>query len=134
VLETVADMQLNYWVEKKKTKNYVPGAGGHSKEEQMQEQLRKKFYRNCIDGEWSKCRHPNLLHEIEFWFGIACMSMDFGTPLSVLAFVGPSLLTMFLVKTAIPITEKVMKDKRADYWTEYIQTYPQILPKSFSLF
>lgn len=53
---------------------YVPGPGGHSIEELCQEELRKKFYLTCIEGEWARCRHPNFLHEIEFWFGIALCS------------------------------------------------------------
>lgn len=131
VLEAAADNQLDQWKISKQRYAYVPGPGGHSKEEQEHENLRKKFNKNCIDGEWAKCRHPNLFHELEFWFGIAFCSQDFGMLLSILAFVGPCALLLIMVKVTIPLTDSVMKHKRTEYWAEYTKTFPSLLPKKF---
>jgi len=116
-MEAVADNQLEVWKKEKKNVEYV-SKHAHSEEEQQHEALRKKFYRNCIDGEWKKTRHPNLLHEVEFWFGVALCSIDLGQIESFAAFFGPF------------IPDKVMKDKRP-YWNEYKETIPSFFPKKY---
>lgn len=141
VLEAVSDNQLEEWKKAKKNNEYVKGPGehllagfrGNFKEEEQQEAMRKKFYRNCIDGEWAKCRHPNLLHEVEFWFGVALCSVDLGQMESFLAFLGPLLLYRVMQRLTLPLTDKVMREKRP-YWNEYKEAIPSFFPKNYFKF
>ena len=130
VMEAVADNELEEWKKEKKGVEYVSHPAGDSQKELQREDLRKKFYRNCIDGEWEKTRHPNLLHEAEFWFGVALCSIDLGTIESFAAFFGPFILYRVMVRLTIPITDKVMKAKRP-YWNEYKETIPGFFPKNY---
>jgi len=74
-LEKVADSQLEEWKAAKRL-GIEKKAESNDPAEQKQEALRKKFHRNCIDGLWSLCRHPNLYYELEFWFGLGLSSIS----------------------------------------------------------
>jgi len=66
---------------------------------------------------------------LEFWFGFAIIGLGgLDSFVRVLAFFGPICLFGVMYKLTIPITERVMKPTRAEYWEEYCEKYNKLMP------
>jgi steroid 5-alpha reductase family enzyme len=96
------------------------------------EQLRT-FNRNkspgdiCTVGVWSRCRHPNYLGELSFWWGlwIFALAADPGWWWTV---VGPLAMTAMFVFASIPMMDRRSLERRPGY-EEYMDRVPAMLPR-----
>ena len=129
VMEAIADNQLEAWKE-----NFSKNGAFKVTDEKASahEQEKAKFHRSCIDGLWATCRHPNLFHELEFWFGMGIIGLgDLHSYTRFCALFGPMMLYYVMTKLTIPLTEKTMKPSREDYWVEYTEKYSKIVPSKW---
>jgi len=77
-------------------------------------------------GLWRYTRHPNYFGECLMWWGIYCIALS--DPGNWWAMVSPVLVTLVLLKmTGIPLTEKLIVEKRPGY-REYIENTPAFFP------
>ncbi len=105
VIETLSDIQLNYFIELKK-------AG----------KIKRKF---ADIGLWKYSRHPNYFGEILQWWAIGLIAypVSFG----YLGLIGPLTITYLIVfVSGIPLLEK--KFKKHPEWAEYVARTNKLLP------
>lgn len=83
--------------------------------------------KNCEVGLWYYSRHPNYFFEWLVWvsWGIFSLSAPFG----FVGLVSPLLMYIFLTKfTGIPMTERVILEKRGEVYREYQRTTSAFIP------
>lgn len=83
--------------------------------------------RVCEDGLWSLCRHPRLLGEMLFWWGIALFALSAHATGWWVVF-GPLALSLVLVLYAAPRRDRRELERRPDY-ASYMKRVPAFLPK-----
>jgi steroid 5-alpha reductase family enzyme len=79
-------------------------------------------------GLWSRCRHPNYLGEISFWwglflFGLAGSPRDWWWTLP-----GPLWITIMFVTISIPLIDRRSLARRPGY-AEHMRRVPALLPR-----
>lgn len=79
-------------------------------------------------GLWSRCRHPNYLGEISFWwglylFGLAGRRHDWWWTLP-----GPVWITVMFVTISVPLIDRRSLARRAGY-AEHMKRLPALLPR-----
>ena len=81
----------------------------------------------CTVGVWSRCRHPNYLGELGFWWGlwIFALAADPGWWWTV---VGPAAMTALFVFASIPMMDRRSVERRPGY-AEYRDRVPALLPR-----
>ncbi len=77
-------------------------------------------------GLWAISRHPNYLGEISFWWGLYLFGLAADTAYWW-TIAGPLLITAMFVFISIPMIEKRMLERRADY-AEYRKRVSMLLP------
>jgi len=77
-------------------------------------------------GVWARCRHPNYLGEIAFWWGLFLFGLE-ADPAWWWTMAGPVAITLLFVCYSIPAMEKRLRESRHDY-LEYARKTPLILP------
>jgi steroid 5-alpha reductase family enzyme len=80
-------------------------------------------------GLWNRSRHPNYLGEIILWWGLAVSAYALSG--SLLAFIGPAVLTAVIAGVSIPLTEAHLQRNRPDY-AGYMRDVPRLLPTVFT--
>jgi steroid 5-alpha reductase family enzyme len=131
VMEAIADNELEAW-KANFSKNGAFKLTDAGADAVANKDIKAKYHRSCIDGMWAKCRHPNLFHELEFWFGLGIVGLgDMSSWTRIASLFGPLMLYFIMAKLTIPLTERTMKPTREDYWVEYTQKYPKLLPTSW---
>ena len=65
-------------------------------------------------GWWKKSRHPHIFFELATWIGFTLYGIN-DEPYTLLGLIGPALLYIILVWGVIPLSERYMKDTKADY-------------------
>ncbi len=79
------------------------------------------------DGLWAVVRHPNYFGESVMWWGYFCFAL--GTPLGLVAVVGPLYVTWFMgFGSAAPFKERHMSKTRPEEWAAYTAVTPMFLP------
>ncbi|MGH8529549.1 MAG: DUF1295 domain-containing protein [Nevskiales bacterium] len=83
--------------------------------------------RVCKYGLWRYSRHPNYFFESVFWCAFPILA--WGAPQAWLGFVGPVLITFFLLKfTGVPATEEHARRSRGAEYEDYLRTTSRFIP------
>lgn len=82
----------------------------------------------CTIGLWSRCRHPNYLGELTFWWGlwIFALAADPGWWWTV---VGPMAMTALFVFASIPMMDRRSVERRPGY-ADYMDRVPALVPRA----
>jgi steroid 5-alpha reductase family enzyme len=83
--------------------------------------------RTCRAGLWRYSRHPNYFFEWLHWF--AYVALAWGSPLWMLAWLGPVVMFVFLRwLSGIPFTEAQALRTRGEDYRDYMQRTPMLFP------
>lgn len=78
-------------------------------------------------GLWARCRHPNYLGEVGFWWGLFLFGLA-ADPARWWTIAGPLGITLLFVFISIPMIDKRHLERRPGY-DAHIQEIPGLLPK-----
>jgi len=78
-------------------------------------------------GLWARCRHPNYLGEIGFWFGLGLFGLA-AAPSWWWSALGPLAMVVMFVTASIPMLDTRSIERRPGY-TDYMQRVPALLPR-----
>jgi steroid 5-alpha reductase family enzyme len=78
-------------------------------------------------GLWSRCRHPNYLGEILFWWGLFLFGMA-AQPDWVWSIIGPISITLLFVFVSVPWMDRRMLS-RHPAWGEHMMKTRAIVPR-----
>jgi steroid 5-alpha reductase family enzyme len=79
-------------------------------------------------GLWARCRHPNYLGEISFWWGVYLFGLAGDLHAWWWTLVGPVWITAMLVTISIPLIDRRSLARRPGY-AEHIRRVPALLPR-----
>ena len=80
----------------------------------------------CRLGLWRYTRHPNYFGEAVLWWGLACFAL--ATPVASWTLIGPSLLTVLLLKVSgVSLLEQDLRQRKAGY-AEYVARTSAFIP------
>jgi steroid 5-alpha reductase family enzyme len=83
--------------------------------------------RTYRQGLWARSRHPNYFFEWLHWFSYVALAV--GSPLQLLAWLGPLLMYVFLRwLSGVPFTEAQALRSRPDY-RDYLRSTPMLFPR-----
>ena len=78
-------------------------------------------------GLWSITRHPNYFGDALLWWGIGIVGAETGS--GVIGFVGPLVMTLFLLKVSgVPMMERSLMKRREGY-AEYVARTSAFIPR-----
>lgn len=78
-------------------------------------------------GLWSLTRHPNYFGDALLWWGIGIVGAETGS--GVIGFVGPLVMTFFLLRVSgVPMLERSLSKRREGY-AEYIARTSAFVPR-----
>ena len=78
-------------------------------------------------GLWSRCRHPNYLGEILFWWGLFLFGVA-AQPSWVFSFIGPLSITLLFVFVSVPWMDRRMLS-RHPAWAEHMRKTKALVPR-----
>lgn len=78
-------------------------------------------------GLWSRCRHPNYLGEMLWWWGLFLFALA-ADPGSWWTGVGAVAMTVMFLTASIPFAEKRSQERRPG-WSEYCERTPLLIPR-----
>jgi len=80
-------------------------------------------------GLWSRCRHPNYLGEILFWWGLFLFGMAAqpSWPWSLISIAGPLSITLLFVFVSVPWMDRRML-ARHPAWAEHMRKIRALVP------
>ena len=78
-------------------------------------------------GLWARCRHPNYLGEIGFWFGLYLFSVAATFEPFQIGLIGPVAMVTLFVGISIPMIEKKLLEDKPNY-SHYRATTPMLIP------
>ena len=95
---------------------------------QLRRYLRSPHDKDGIldSGLWSRCRHPNYLGEILFWWGLFLFGMA-AHPGWIWSIIGPLAITLLFVFVSVPWMDRRMLS-RHPAWAEHMKKTPALLP------
>jgi steroid 5-alpha reductase family enzyme len=106
VLETTADRQLNQ----------------HRRSASETAQI-------LDQGLWARCRHPNYLGEVSFWWGVYLFGLA-ASPAHWWLVIGPLAMTGLFVGVSVPWMDRHLLARKSGY-AEHMQRVPALLPSVF---
>jgi steroid 5-alpha reductase family enzyme len=77
-------------------------------------------------GLWSRCRHPNYLGEIGFWWGLYAFALA-ADPTYWWTIAGPLSITILFSVISLPLIDARMVTRRPAY-AEHMKTMPALVP------
>lgn len=77
-------------------------------------------------GLWSRCRHPNYLGEVLFWWGLFLFGMA-ARPEWVWSIIGALSITVLFVAVSVPWMDRRMLARHPE-WAEHMRRTPGLLP------
>jgi steroid 5-alpha reductase family enzyme len=77
-------------------------------------------------GVWARCRHPNYLGEVLFWWGL-WLSGVAAAPGWAWTAVGPLAITLLFVRVSVPWMDRRMAARHPAY-LERLRTTPALVP------
>jgi steroid 5-alpha reductase family enzyme len=104
VLETTADRQLHAY------RQSSPGP----------EQI-------LSEGLWARCRHPNYLGEVLFWWGLYLFCLA-ASPTHWWFILGPAAMTTLFFGISVPMMDRHLLARKSGY-AEHMQRVPALLPR-----
>jgi steroid 5-alpha reductase family enzyme len=78
-------------------------------------------------GLWARCRHPNYLGEILFWWGLFLFALA-ADPSTWWTGVGALAITLLFLTVSLPMIETRMRERRPGY-AKRVETTPLLLPR-----
>jgi steroid 5-alpha reductase family enzyme len=78
-------------------------------------------------GLWSRCRHPNYLGEILFWWGIFLFGLA-AQPSWLWSVIGPLSITLLFVFVSVPWMDRRMLS-RHPAWSEHMKKVRALVPR-----
>ena len=78
-------------------------------------------------GWWSRCRHPNYLGEMGFWWGLGLIAVAVDLD-AWWTLVGPIWITIMFLTASIPLLETRSAERRPG-WAEYAACVPVLVPR-----
>ncbi len=79
-------------------------------------------------GLWARCRHPNYLGEVSFWWGLFLFGLAGDLHAWWWTLVGPVWITTMFVTISIPLIDRRSLARRPGY-AEHIRRVPALLPR-----
>jgi steroid 5-alpha reductase family enzyme len=76
---------------------------------------------------WARCRHPNYLGEISFWWGLYLFGLAGDRHAWAWTLVGPLWITIMFATISIPLIDRRSLARRPGY-AEHIRRIPALLP------
>ncbi len=80
------------------------------------------------EGLWGRCRHPNYLGELLFWWGVFLLGASAPWPAARWTVVGAASMTALFVFISIPLKERRMLARRPGY-AAYRRRTPMLIPR-----
>jgi steroid 5-alpha reductase family enzyme len=77
-------------------------------------------------GLWARCRHPNYLGEVLFWWGLFLFGLA-AQPTWAWTVVGPLAITILFVLISVPWMDRHMLARHAG-WAEQMRKTPALIP------
>ena len=78
-------------------------------------------------GLWARCRHPNYLGEMLFWWGLGLLAVASGPDRSIY-FAGAVAITALFLGVSIRLIETRLAERKPDY-ARYQAEVPMLLPR-----
>lgn len=102
--------------------------------EAVSDQQLRRFLRSSHEpgailraGLWARCRHPNYLGEVLFWWGLFLFGMA-ARPAWAWTVVGPLSITLLFVCVSVPWMDRRMLSRHPD-WAHPMKHLPALLPR-----
>jgi steroid 5-alpha reductase family enzyme len=80
-------------------------------------------------GLWARCRHPNYLGEVLFWWGLYLFCLA-ASPTHWWFIIGPAAMTALFFQISVPMMDRHLLARKSGY-AEHIQRVPRLLPRLF---
>jgi steroid 5-alpha reductase family enzyme len=80
-------------------------------------------------GLWARCRHPNYLGEVSFWWGVYLFGLA-ASPSHWWFVLGPLAMTGLFVGVSVPWMDRHLLARKSGY-AEHMQRVPALLPSVF---
>ncbi len=80
------------------------------------------------EGLWGRCRHPNYLGELLFWWGVFLLGVGAPEQAASWTVVGAASMTALFVFISIPLKERRMLKRRPGY-AAYRRRTPMLIPR-----
>jgi steroid 5-alpha reductase family enzyme len=80
-------------------------------------------------GLWARCRHPNYLGEILFWWGLYLFCLA-SAPENWWFIIGPAAITGLFLGISIPMMDRHLLDRKSGY-AEHMRRVPALIPRLF---
>lgn len=81
----------------------------------------------CTVGLWSRCRHPNYLGELSFWWGLWLFGLA-ADPSWWWTVVGPVAMTAMFLFASIPMMDRRSAERRPG-WDHHAAELPALVPR-----
>lgn len=82
----------------------------------------------CDTGLWARCRHPNYLGEILFWWGVWLFGVAAAPDAWLWTLVGPLTITVMFVAVTLPMMDRRHVARRPAY-ADHMRRVPSLLPR-----
>jgi steroid 5-alpha reductase family enzyme len=79
------------------------------------------------EGLWSRCRHPNYLGEVTFWWGVYLFGLA-ASPSQWWLVVGPLAMTSLFVWVSVPWMDRHLLGRKSGY-AEHMERVPALFPR-----
>jgi steroid 5-alpha reductase family enzyme len=80
-------------------------------------------------GLWARCRHPNYLGEILFWWGLYLFCLA-SAPDNWWFIIGPAAITGLFLGISVPMMDRHLLDRKSGY-AEHRRRVPALFPRLF---
>jgi steroid 5-alpha reductase family enzyme len=79
------------------------------------------------EGLWARCRHPNYLGEVTFWWGVYLFGLA-ASPSHWWFVLGPIAMTALFVGVSVPWMDRHLLARKSGY-AEHMEQVPALLPR-----
>ena len=79
------------------------------------------------EGLWARCRHPNYLGEVTFWWGVYLFGLA-ASPSHWWFILGPAAMTALFVGVSVPWMDRHLLARKSGY-AEHMERVPALLPR-----
>jgi steroid 5-alpha reductase family enzyme len=80
-------------------------------------------------GLWARCRHPNYLGEVLFWWGLYLFCLA-ASPAHWWFILGPAAITALFLGISVPMMDRHLLARNSGY-AEHLQRVPALFPRLF---
>ena len=80
-------------------------------------------------GLWARCRHPNYLGEMLFWWGLYLFGLA-ADPARWWFILGPLAVSTLFLGISVPMMDRHLQQRKAGY-AEHVERVPALIPRLF---